>query len=294
LSGDRRAADILARLVAPRPPIAGLSLDRPRIMGIVNVTPDSFSDGGEPAEAVAHGRKLIEQGCDIIDIGGESTRPGATAISAETEINRVLPVIKGLKESGVALSIDTRRAEVMRAAAAMGCTIINDVSALDFDPASLGDAAELGLPVVLMHMQGRPENMQADPTYDDVLLDVYDFLAARVAACVAAGLGPDRIVVDPGIGFGKTFGHNVTLLQGLALYHGLGCPLLVGASRKGFLGHIAGIAEPRDRMPASLAVALWIVNQGAQILRVHDAAATIQAMAVWRRLLGWSGGATKS
>ncbi|MCO8146235.1 dihydropteroate synthase [Rhodovulum tesquicola] len=281
-----RAADlpeeVRAKLTAPRPALAGLSLDRPRIMGILNVTPDSFSDGGrfaDPQAALAHGRALAA-GADILDIGGESTRPGSAAVPEADEIARTAPVIAALRAAGVAtpISIDTRKATVARAALAAGADMLNDVAALGFDPALAGVVAGAGVPVCLMHAQGDPATMQDDPRYDDVLLDVYDFLAARIAAAEEAGIPRARIVVDPGIGFGKTVAHNLALIRGLSLFHGLGCPILLGASRKRFIGALGGAERADRRGPGSLAVALAGIAQGVQILRVHDVAETRQAM----------------
>jgi dihydropteroate synthase len=275
---------LIERLQRPRAAVAGLTLDRPRLMGVVNVTPDSFSDGGRylaPDAAVAHALQLEAEGADILDIGGESTRPGAEPIGVEEECRRVLPVIEALAgRARVPLSIDTRNAEVMRRAAEAGARLINDVSALTHDPQSLEVAARTGLPLILMHAQGDPRTMQANPTYGDVVLDVYDMLEARIAACEAAGIARERLIVDPGIGFGKTLAHNLALLGGLSNFHGLGCPILLGASRKSFIGKLTG-APAGDRLPGSLAAALTGASQGVQILRVHDVAATRQALAVW-------------
>jgi dihydropteroate synthase len=287
--GSDELATLLQRLTGPRPPIAGLTLDRPRIMGIVNVTPDSFSDGGRhmaPEAAIAHASRLEAEGADILDIGGESTRPGAEPIGAEEELRRVLPVIEALaKRARVPLSIDTRNALVMRRAAEAGARLINDVSALAHDPASLAAAAETGLPVVLMHAQGDPRTMQRNPRYRDVVLDVYDALEARIEACEKAGIPRARLVVDPGIGFGKTLAHNLALLGSLGIFHGLGCAILLGASRKSFIAKLTG-AGPEERLPGSLAAALAGAAQGVQILRVHDVAATRQALAVWQGARG--------
>jgi dihydropteroate synthase len=277
-------AALLQRLRQPRAAVAGVVLDRPRIMGIVNVTPDSFSDGGrwlDPGAAVAHGLQLEADGADILDIGGESTRPGAAPVSVDEEMRRVIPVIAELaKTARVPISIDTRNAEVMGRAADAGARIINDVAALGHDPKALRVAAETGLPVVLMHAQGDPRTMQLDPRYDDVVLDVYDWLDARIAACEDAGIARDRLIVDPGIGFGKTVDHNLALLGSLSVFHGLGCPILLGASRKSFIGKLSGAAADQ-RAPGSVAAALLGAAQGVQILRVHDVAATRQALAVW-------------
>lgn len=278
-------ADVLQRVRRPRPPIAGLAMDRPRLMGIVNVTPDSFSDGGrwlDADAAIAHGLQLEAEGADILDIGGESTRPGAEPVSIEEELQRVIPVVAALVRQGrVPVSVDTRNAEVMRRAVDAGACIINDVAALGHDAAALRVAAESGLPVVLMHAKGDPRTMQHDPRYDDVVLDVYDWLEARIAACEAAGIARQRIVVDPGIGFGKTLAHNLALLASLSILHGLGCPILLGVSRKSFIGRLSGGVAASERMPGSVAAALLGAAQGAQILRVHDVAATRQALTVW-------------
>lgn len=274
---------IVASIERPRPPLAGVAMDRPVIMGIVNVTPDSFSDGGRhdaPDAGLAHGETLAAEGAAILDIGGESTRPGADEVAVSDEINRVLPIVGGLSAAGHVVSIDTRKARVMSEAVKAGATIINDVSGLGFDPQSLATAARLGRPVVLMHSQGTPKTMQLDPRYDDVALDVYDYLEARIAACEDAGLPRRLLVADPGIGFGKTSRHNVELLRQLTLFHGLGIPLLIGLSRKGFTGALTGEPDPRQRIHGSVQGAAQAALAGAQILRVHDVRATRQALAV--------------
>jgi dihydropteroate synthase len=280
------AADILQELSAPRARIAGLSLERPRIMGIINVTPDSFSDGGEhatTAAAVAHGLKLIEEGADILDVGGESTRPRADAVSLEEELRRVVPVIEGLRaRTGAIISVDTRNAEVMRQAVAAGADILNDVSAFTHDPDSLSVAVESGLPVVLMHAQGDPKTMNDNPQYDDVVLDVFDYLEARIQACVAAGIPKAKIIADPGIGFGKLLHHNVAVMAGLSLYHGLGVPLLLGASRKKMIGQLCDLDDAKERVSGSLACAVPGIAAGVQIIRAHDVKETRQAIEVWR------------
>lgn len=290
--GTLDAAQDLEAITAARPRLAGLALDRPRLMGIINVTPDSFSDGGLHAAAeaaIAHGLKLTAEGADIIDIGGESTRPGADYVPVEEELRRVIPVIEGLRARTEALiSIDTRKAEVMRRAAAAGADILNDVSALTHDPAAMAVAADTGLPVILMHAQGDPRTMNDDPQYTDVVLDVFDFLESRVAACEAAGIPRAKLVVDPGIGFGKHLHHNVAVLASLSLYHALGVPVLLAASRKKLIDHISDVPNPRDRVPGSLAAALAGAAQGVQIVRVHDVAATRQALNVWRAALAGS------
>jgi len=275
---------LLQSLSAPRLDIAGIPLSRTLVMGIVNVTPDSFSDGGrylDHGAAVAHALQLEDEGADLLDIGGESTRPGAEPVDAEEECRRVLPVIEAIvAQARAPVSIDTRKAEVMLRAADAGARIINDVSALAHDQGSLVAAAQTKLPVILMHAQGDPRTMQNDPRYDDVVLDVYDWLEARVAACEQAGIPRDRFIVDPGIGFGKTLAHNLSLLASLSIFHGLGCPILLGASRKTFIGKLLGVPSA-ERLPGSLAAALIGAEQGAQIVRVHDVAATRQALAVW-------------
>lgn len=278
-------ADLRDRLTAPRAPLAGLTLDRPRLMGIVNATPDSFSDGGqhEGAAGVAHGRALLAAGADLLDVGGESTRPGAAEVPAGYEAARVLPVIAAL--AGLApISVDTRKAAVAGPALDAGAGIVNDVSGLMHDPALAPLIAARGVPVCLMHHRGDPATMQDDPRYDDVLLDVYDWLAAAIARAEAAGIARDRILIDPGIGFGKTQSHNLTLLRGLALFHGLGCPMLLGVSRKRFIGTLGAAPTPADRAPGTLAVTLAAVAQGVQIHRVHDVAQMAQGLALWRAL----------
>jgi dihydropteroate synthase len=280
--------DALDAITCPRPPLAGLDLPMVAVMGVVNVTPDSFSDGGEFAQtqdALAQGRALLEAGADILDIGGESTRPGADATPIEEERARVVPVIEGLVGHGVPISIDTRKAEIMRHAAQAGARLVNDVTALRYDPQALGAARDLGLPVVLMHSVGDPKTMQIDPTYDDVVLDVYDALAERIEACVAAGLAPSQLVVDPGIGFGKTFEHNHTLLHDLAIFHGLRVRVMLGVSRKAFIGALTSEKTARNRVVGSVAAALIGVMQGVQILRVHDVRETVQAVRTWLGIL---------
>lgn len=274
-----------ARLSAPRPDFAGLAMDRPRIMGILNVTPDSFSDGGlflRPDAAVMQARQMAD-GADIIDIGGESTRPGADYVTAQDEIARTAPVIAALHQAGLErpISIDTRKSQVAAAAFAAGARILNDVTALQFDPDMAGFAADQGAPVILMHSIATPATMQDDPRYDDVLLDVYDALAARVAQAEAAGIDRARLAIDPGIGFGKTLAHNLTLLARLSLFHNLGLPVLLGASRKRFIGTLAAQADAAKRMPGSLAVALAGLAQGMQMIRVHDVDETRQAVTLW-------------
>lgn len=282
-------AERAALISAPREAFAGLSLDKPLVMGVINVTPDSFSDGGDRLDAeraISEGLAMARAGAAILDVGGESTRPGAEPVPTDEELRRVLPVIEALAAQGLLVSVDTRRPEVMRAAASAGARILNDVTALTGDPGSLETAAELGLPVVLMHMQGEPRSMQADPTYCDVALDVFDNLEARVAACLAAGIPRRHIAVDPGIGFGKTLAHNLQLLDRLALFHGLGCAVMLGVSRKSFIARLTQEQDlpPKQRLPGSLAAALAGLQRGVQILRVHDVAETCQAVAVWEAI----------
>jgi len=287
-AGDRSLAALIERHEAPRPPLAGLMLDRPRLMGIVNVTPDSFSDGGAFAStraAVDHALRLEAEGADILDVGGESTRPGAQPVTVEEELGRVIPVIEGLAGRTKALiSIDTRKAEVMRRALAAGAHIINDVAALTYEPECLEVAEASNAPVILMHAQGDPRTMQAAPHYDDCLLDVCDWLEARIAACEAAGIDRARLVIDPGIGFGKTLAHNLELMAGLTLLHGLGVPVMLGASRKSSIGMLSGVKKAHERVAGSIAAALHRVSQGVQILRVHDVAETRQALSVWEAM----------
>jgi len=261
-----------------------LKLDRPRVVGIVNVTPDSFSDGGEHATldtAIAQALRLAEEGADALDVGGESTRPGADDVSIDEELRRVIPVIERLaKETTLPISIDTSKPEVMRAAVAAGAGMINDVYALRRQGA-LDAAAALGVPVILMHMQGEPRSMQAAPQYDDVVAEVHRFLAERIFAAEMAGIAKKNIVVDPGFGFGKTAAHNLLLLAQLARLTKLGVPLLAGLSRKKTIGDLTGRGDPKGRIHGSVAAALIAAQRGAMLLRVHDVAATVDALKVW-------------
>ncbi len=261
-----------------------LRLDRPRVMGIVNVTPDSFSDGGAhdtTEAAVAHGLQLVKEGADLLDIGGESTRPGAAPVSVEEELRRVVPVIQALAErTQVPLSVDTFKPEVMRAAVAAGAGMINDIHALRQDGA-LAAAAGLGVPVVLMHMQGEPGSMQDTPHYDDVVAEVHRFLAERMFSAEMAGIAKKNLVIDLGFGFGKTTEHNMTLLARSERFLELGVPMLAGLSRKRSIGELTGRQEPRDRVAGSVAAHLIAAQRGAMILRVHDVAATVDALKVW-------------
>jgi dihydropteroate synthase len=270
-----------------RAPFAGVLLDRPRIMGIVNVTPDSFSDGGDyadPAQAAARALALAEEGADIVDVGGESTRPGAAPISVAEEIDRVMPAIEAAAGAGLVVSVDTRNAETMRAAAAGGARIVNDVTALSHDPAALDAVAASGLSVVLMHIQGTPETMQAAPRYKLASSDIRAWLGDRADACVAAGIPRERIAVDSGIGFGKTDVHNMEILDRAGMFHGIGCAVAIGVSRKSFIGRIAGIEAPGDRLPGTVAATLIALSRGVQIHRVHDVAAARQALDIWDAL----------
>lgn len=294
MGGDDALARRIEALTSPRLALAGLAVSgrgaRIRIMGVCNVTPDSFSDGGDhadPGAAIAFARGMAEAGADIIDIGGESTRPGAAPVSQTEELDRVLPVVEALADDGLTISIDTRHAGVMRAAIAAGATIVNDVGALT-EPSALDAVAQSNVWAILMHMRGTPETMQAHPVYDDVVEDVFDWLAGRVRACHKAGISHDRIAIDPGFGFGKTVEHNAALLAGLARFHGLGCPLAVGLSRKSFIGAWTDESDPKARMPGSLAAAISAAARGAQVVRVHDVAETRAALAVWHRGAGLS------
>jgi dihydropteroate synthase len=262
----------------------------PKIMGIVNITPDSFSDGGRatiPSEVVERAIELEAQGADLLDLGGESTRPGAEPVSLDDELRRVLPVVEGLVgRVNVPLSIDTTKAEVARRALAAGATVINDISAMRWDDAMAATIAESGAAVVLMHMQGTPRTMQLEPRYDDVVSEVYDFLASRVAYAETMGVPRSRIAIDPGIGFGKTIEHNLVLLRNLGRFASLGCSLLVGTSRKGFLGTLTGRAVS-DRMVGSVVSSLASLQGGAAVVRVHDVGPMLDAIKVWTALRGW-------
>ncbi|MBI5659615.1 MAG: dihydropteroate synthase [Nitrosomonadales bacterium] len=258
-------------------------LSRPLVMGIVNVTPDSFSDGGlhlRADAALEHARQLIAEGADMLDIGGESTRPGAQPVSAREELWRIMPVIEGLRGASAPLSVDTGKPEVMRAALAAGASMVNDINALQqpeaLEAVAAGDAA-----VCLMHMRGTPQTMQEQPRYRDVVREVFHFLRARMAAAEVAGIARERIVIDPGFGFGKTLEHNLALLRGLGAFRELDVPVLVGLSRKSMLGKITG-QDVEHRLHASVAAALLAVQRGAKIVRVHDVRATVDALKVWR------------
>lgn len=265
-------------------PSGALPVDeRAVVMGVVNVTPDSFSDGGDHVDedaAVEHGRALLAAGADLLDVGGESTRPGADPVDEDTELARVLPVVRRLAEDGAIVSIDTTKARVAREAVAAGAAIVNDVSAGRLDDDLVATVADLGVPYVLMHMQGTPATMQDDPTYRDVVAEVFEFLADHLTRLDRAGIDTDRVLVDPGIGFGKTTQHNLDLLANLRQFRSLGRPLLVGASRKGFIGEVTGVEAAADRVVGSAAVAGLAVADGADVVRVHDVTATVEAVRI--------------
>ncbi|MEM7524058.1 MAG: dihydropteroate synthase [Pseudomonadota bacterium] len=285
------AQEALIALTGRRQPICGLTFDRPRLMGVLNATPDSFSDGGADetvAAAIERGLQMARDGADLIDIGGESTRPGADIVDPAEEQDRVLPVIEGLRAAGLTapISIDTRNASTARAAVAAGAQMFNDVSALTHDADSLAFAVESGAAVCLMHAQGDPKTMQDAPGYRNVLIEVYSWLEDRVAACIEAGVPKEKIVIDPGVGFGKTMAHNLALISGLAAFQGLGCAVMLGASRKRFIGTLSGQADPAARGPGSIGAAIAAAGQAAQILRVHDVAMTREALDVWSAAAG--------
>ena len=272
--------------ITARPlPFAGLVSQRPLVMGILNITPDSFSDGGrhfDAAAAIEAGHAMLQAGADILDIGGESTRPGAVPVSPDEEIARVIPVVRELAKAAP-VSIDTRHAATMQAALEAGAEIINDVTALRHDPAAVDFLARNQAPIVLMHMPGTdPRSMQAQADYTDVVLEVARFLRDRVATLEALGIARARIAIDPGIGFGKTMAHNLALIEALPILAQIGCPIMLGASRKRFIGTLSGVEQAEARLAGSLAVALAGAARGAAILRVHDVAETIQALAVWQ------------
>ncbi|KTT75036.1 dihydropteroate synthase [Sphingomonas endophytica] len=287
-----RAATLHARIIAPRAPwVLGertLRFDQPHVAGILNVTPDSFSDGGahvgDPAGAASAGVAMAAAGAAVIDVGGESTRPGAALVWEEDEARRVAPVVERLARAGALVSIDTRKAAVMEAALAAGGAIVNDVSALLWDDRALELIARSGAPVVLMHSPDPKAGGHGRPIYRDVLVEVFDWLEARVAAVVAAGVDRARIMVDPGIGFGKSLTDNLALLNGLAMFHGLGCPIMLGVSRKRMIGALDNEAPVAERLGGSIALAVAGAQAGVQSLRVHDVAATVQALRVWRGL----------
>ncbi len=292
LPDDARLRAIAARIAAPRAPLQlgerTLRFDQPQVMGILNVTPDSFSDGGrhvdDPAAAAAAGVDMAAEGAALIDVGGESTRPGAKEVWEGDEIARVVPVIERLARSGTIVSADTRKAGVMEAALAAGAHLVNDVSALLWDDRALDVVVRAQCPVVLMHAGDPQRGADGGPTYGDVLIEVYDWLETRIDRVVAAGVDRARIIADPGIGFGKSLADNLALLNGLALFHGLGVPLLLGASRKRIVGALSNEAPADRRLGGSVALALKGADNGVQLLRVHDVPETIQALRIWRGL----------
>ncbi|PSL18854.1 dihydropteroate synthase [Shimia abyssi] len=261
-------------------------MDRPQIMGILNVTPDSFSDGGDhvgPARGLAHARIMVDAGASLIDVGGESTRPGAVEVPPEAEIARTAPVIAAISNVlDVPISIDTRKAVVAKTALDEGAFLVNDVSGFTHDSELAPLCARRQVPICVMHAQGEPGTMQASPHYDNVLLDIYDFLAAQVSMLCELGIERNQILIDPGIGFGKTISHNLALLRRISLFHSLGCPILLGASRKGFIGRIGNAPVAADRAPGSVAIAIEAIAQGVQVVRVHDVAETRQALQIWQ------------
>ncbi len=277
-------SDIYRRLTSPRQPIAGLYFNRTQIMGVLNMTPDSFSDGGaynNVEQAILRAGEMADHGIDVWDVGGESSRPGAEPVSEEEEIERVLPIIRILREfERLPISIDSRNPNVFRRAAECGASLINDITALTHQSDSLDIAAQLQRPIILMHAKGDPKTMQDAPRYNNVVLDVYDYLKARLEACSRAGISRAHCIIDPGIGFGKTREHNLAILSSLSLFHSLGCPILIGASRKSFMAKLPGGATGNTRLGGSLAVAVMAAQQGVQILRVHDTQETVQAMAL--------------
>ena len=284
---------ILQNIKQIRPPLQmndswKFDWQKPLIQGVLNMTPDSFSDGGEfndLEKSILHARQMINAGASIIDIGGESTRPNAEKISTPLEISRVLPVIVALQEDQIPISIDSRHGDVMKAAIVAGAKIINDISALSHDQSSVDVVAQSGLAVVLMHAQGDPQTMQENPQYDNVVLDIYDYLQSRIEFCLSRGITKDKIIIDPGIGFGKSVDHNLQILNALSLFHGLGVPLLIGVSRKSFIGKITDQDIPATRIQGSIAAAQICIDQGAQIIRVHDVEETQQALSVWQAIV---------
>lgn len=279
--------DVLASLTQVRPNTLGLDYRAPRTMGILNITPDSFSDGGdymEPCAAIDRASTLIEQGSDIIDLGAESTRPGAEAVSDDVQIARLAPCMAAIGDLGP-FSVDTRLSTVAKAAIEAGAGMINDVSGLSYDQTMANLIAQSNAVLCLVHSRGLPDTMQEDPAYTDVVLDVYDALAVRLAIAEAHGIPRGRIVIDPGFGFGKTAAHNIALLKNIALFHTLGCPILIGISRKSFIGEIGQEPVPKDRLAGTLALQFAMLNQGVQILRVHDVADLRQAKRLWRAMI---------
>lgn len=288
LAGDVGLQATLERITTARPPLQlderTVRLDQPQVMAILNVTPDSFSDGGTHGDPVGAGVAMAAAGAAIVDVGGESTRPGAASVWEGDEIARVQPVVEGLARAGVAVSIDTRKAAVMEAALAGGAAIVNDVSGLSYDARSVEVLAKINCPIVIMHSPDSTGSLHGGASYRDVLIEVYDWLDARIAALEAAGIARTRLIVDPGIGFGKGVAENLALINGLSLFHGLGFPVLVGASRKRFIGALSNEAPPTERLGGSIAIAIKAAEHGTQLIRVHDVPETVQALRLWR---GW-------
>ena len=281
---------VIGRLIksvsSPRISFAGLSLDHPILMGVVNITPDSFHDGGRFTNhvlAVAHAKKLLNSGAEILDIGGESTRPGADPISEQEEIDRIAPVIEGLVDEKAVISVDTRKAGVMRVALSLGAKIVNDVSALS-DIGAIEAVKKAKASAILMHMQGIPKTMQRRPNYFDPPYEIANFLSRKVALCERAGIPRDRLAIDPGIGFGKLDHHNFAILNALPILHGIGVPIVIGVSRKSFIGRFSGTGKTKDRLAGTISATLHAISQGVQIHRVHDVAAIKQALTIWERI----------
>ena len=274
---------LLANLTAKRKPFEKLSFGKPLVMGILNATPDSFSDGGDffkAGDPVFRARRLVAEGADLLDVGAESTRPGSKPVSAAEELKRLASVLADIRKLKIPVSVDTRKSAVMKRALSAGAAIVNDVSALRYDDKSLAVIKNSGAGIVLLHAQGSPATMQKNPRYQDVVLEVFDFLEARIQHCVRAGIAKSRIFADPGFGFGKTTAHNLALLNALALFQGLGVPLVVGLSRKRFLGELTGEKDPRKRLGSSLAEAVLAASQGVQVIRCHDVAETRRALQI--------------
>ncbi|MCC3862192.1 dihydropteroate synthase [Pseudemcibacter aquimaris] len=289
LDDDKKAKlwTLIDNIAAKRSNILNLDFQDTIIQGVLNVTPDSFSDGGkfaDPNSAIKQAQEMIDAGCDILDIGGESTKPGAEPVSIDEELNRVIPVIQKISDLKINVSIDSRNADVMEAAVKEGAHIINDVSAIEHDPKAIEVLKETDVPVILMHAQGTPENMQDNPNYQNAVLEIYDYLESRIEFCVANGIDKNRIIIDPGIGFGKTVDHNIELIKHVAIFHGLGVPILIGVSRKSFIGKISGEEIAANRLPGSLSAAQYCVQNGVQVVRVHDVPETVQAISVFKKI----------
>ena len=277
----------LTKLTGEREAFAGIQLNKPIVVGVLNVTPDSFSDGGEflrPKDAIARAIALVLEGADIVEIGAESTRPGATPLEEREELERLLPIVEAAVAEGIRVSVDTRRANVMKSVIDAGVGIINDVTALTWDAESIDAIASSGVSIVLMHMQGSPRTMQDNPRYNLASVEIYEWLSQRVEACVRGGIPSDRIAIDPGFGFGKTTNHNKEILDRVGMFHGIGCALCIGVSRKSFLGAITQAHAPKHRLAATIAATMIAIARGTQIHRVHDVAAVKQAIDVWNAL----------